>query len=123
MSKKVYMIPNPHTSRGVEIDPEICTGCNICVENCRTQVLLPNPKKGEPAIIMYPDECWLCGWCQMYCPTPGAIRQVQPIRLRVGWKRKETGEHFRLGMSNPPPPNLKPPVGDRPARSKRVTEN
>ncbi|MEM1556555.1 MAG: hypothetical protein QXR84_04895 [Candidatus Bathyarchaeia archaeon] len=28
----------------------------------------------------------------------------------VRWKRKETGEHFRVEMPNPPPPNLRPPV-------------
>jgi hypothetical protein len=35
---------------------------------------------------------------------------VYPINQRVGWKRKETGEYFRLGM--PPTPNTKPPIGE-----------
>jgi hypothetical protein len=30
---------------------------------------------------------------------------------RVRWKRKATGEHYRVGMKNPPPPNNRPPVG------------
>jgi hypothetical protein len=29
---------------------------------------------------------------------------------RAGWRRKETGEYFLIGMKNPPPPDAKPPV-------------
>jgi hypothetical protein len=36
---------------------------------------------------------------------------------RVRWKRKATGEHFRVGMKNPPPPNNMPPVGGWKPRS------
>jgi hypothetical protein len=36
---------------------------------------------------------------------------VFAMNQRVGWKRKETDEYFRLGMKNPPPPNKKPPIG------------
>jgi hypothetical protein len=32
-------------------------------------------------------------------------------RISVNWRRKETGEYFRLGMKNPPPPNTRPPSG------------
>jgi hypothetical protein len=37
-----------------------------------------------------------------------------PLNQRVGWKRKATGEYFRIGMKNPPPPNTRPPVGYTP---------
>ena len=67
--------------------------------------------KGEPPIVLYPDECWFCGTCVEDCPVPGAIRMEHPLNQRVGWKRKETGELFRIGMKNPPPPNTRPPVG------------
>jgi hypothetical protein len=29
---------------------------------------------------------------------------------RVRWKRKESGEHFRVGMKNPPTPNTREPA-------------
>jgi hypothetical protein len=29
----------------------------------------------------------------------------------VIWKRKETGQEFRLGMKNPPAPNTRPAAG------------
>jgi len=65
-----------------------------------------------PPIVLYPDECWFCGTCVEECPAAGAIRMEHPLNQRVGWKRKETGELFRLGMKNPPPPYTRPPVGE-----------
>lgn len=67
--------------------------------------------KGSPPIVLYPDECWFCGTCVEDCPVPGAIKLQHPLNRRVGWLRKETGEYFRIGMKNPPPPNTRPPVG------------
>ena len=64
-----------------------------------------------PPLVLYPDECWFCGTCVEECPVPGAIRMEHPLNQKVGWKRKATGELFRVGMKNPPPPNNRPPVG------------
>ncbi|HLB28266.1 MAG TPA: 4Fe-4S binding protein, partial [Dehalococcoidales bacterium] len=66
----------------------------------------------SPPLVLYPDECWFCGTCVEECPAPGAIRMEHPLNQRVAWKRKDTGELFRRGMKNPPPPNLRPPVGE-----------
>jgi hypothetical protein len=41
-----------------------------------------------------------------------------PITEKVGWKDKESGERFRLGMKNPPPPYTEPPVGWKNIREK-----
>lgn len=65
----------------------------------------------SPPIVLYPDECWFCGTCVEECPVAGAIRMEHPLNQKVGWKRKETGELFRVGMNNPPPPYAKPPIG------------
>ena len=111
MSNKGYMIPNAFTPGSViTIDPKLCNGCNMCVEVCISQVLLPNPEKGEPPIVVYPDECWFDANCEEHCPK-GAIKMEHPLNQRIEWKRKETGEFFRIGMANPPPPNTRPPVG------------
>jgi len=110
MDYKAYMVPNPMTpGQVVSIDPELCTGCNTCVEVCRLDVMVPNPEKGKPPIAIYPDECWFCGCCASDCPTK-ALKIEYPLNQRVGWKRKDTGEYFRIGMKNPPPPNTRPPV-------------
>jgi formate dehydrogenase major subunit len=66
---------------------------------------------GNQPLAIYPDECWFCGCCVEHCPVPGAISMEFPVNQRVGWKRKDTGEYFRIGMKNPPPPNTKPPIG------------
>ncbi|MCX6012522.1 MAG: ferredoxin family protein [Chloroflexi bacterium] len=86
----------PAPGRPVIIDPELCIGCNTCVDVCETDVFLPNPEDGKPPIIMYPDECWYGGSCVAHCPVDGAIKLNHPLMQRVRWKRKETGEHFRV---------------------------
>jgi NAD-dependent dihydropyrimidine dehydrogenase PreA subunit len=114
MSKRISITPNPIVSgEAVEIDPQLCTGCNRCVEVCRTGMLAPNPEEGEPPIVLYPDECWYGSCCVAECPVPGAITIKYPLnqKIVVIWKRKETGEYFHLGMLNSPPPNIRPPVG------------
>ena len=95
--KKVYAIPNISTpNRPVIFDPDLCDGCQTCVEVCQMDVLIPNPEKGAPPMILFPDECWYCGSCVEDCHNPGAIRLNHPLMQRVRWKRKETGEHFRV---------------------------
>ena len=112
MSREAYLVPNPlMPCRPVLFDADVCTGCNTCVDVCRKDVLMPSPVKGGPPLILYPDECWFCGCCVQYCPTPGASRINHPLLLKTYWKRKESGEFFRIGMKNPPPPNTRPPIG------------
>ena len=112
MDNKVYVIPNQNAPfPAIKIDPDLCKGCNMCVDVCRVDVFLPNQEKGKPPIVVYADECWFCGCCVLHCPVSGAIRMEHPLNQRVGWKRKATGEYFRIGMKNPPPPNNRPPVG------------
>jgi len=107
-----YLVPNPATPcRAIVIDPDLCIGCNGCVDVCRSDVLMPGSGKGEPPVLVYPDECWFCACCVEHCPKPGAIRMEHPLNQRIGWKRKATGECFRVGMKDPPPPNPRPPVG------------
>ena len=111
MASKAYLVPNPMTPcKAIIFDAELCTGCNQCIDVCRTDVMIPNPEESKPPLVLYPDECWFCGCCAADCPNPGAITVEYPLNQRVGWKRKETGEYFRIGMKNPPPPNTKPPV-------------
>ena len=111
--KKVYLIPNPPTpNQAIRFDSEICTGCNLCVEICRSDVLMPHPEQGRPPLVMYPDECWYCGTCVTECNHPGALEMLHPLHqsISVIWKDAQTGEDFRLGMKDPPPPNDRPPA-------------
>jgi NAD-dependent dihydropyrimidine dehydrogenase PreA subunit len=94
---KVYITPNvPTPGRPVIFNPDICTGCNECVEACQVDVFVPNPEAGMPPIILHPEECWYGGCCVAHCPSPGAIEFNWPLMQRVQWKRKDTGEIFRV---------------------------
>ncbi|MBR2831868.1 MAG: 4Fe-4S binding protein [Oscillospiraceae bacterium] len=110
-----YSIPNPNgPSRILSFDAEKCVGCNKCVNVCPCDVMIPNPKPGREPIVLFTEECWFCGGCVEECPF-GALTLVTPAKQRVStvWKRKATGEEFRVGMKNPLPPNTKPPSGNR----------
>jgi NAD-dependent dihydropyrimidine dehydrogenase PreA subunit len=107
-----YLVNNPLTPcEAIQFDADLCQSCNVCVDVCRCDVLAPSPGPGQPPVLVYPDECWFCGCCVAHCPVFGAIRMEHPLAQRAGWKRKDTGERFRVGMKDPPPPNTRPPVG------------
>ncbi len=95
--QKCWAFPNkPTPGMPVVFDETKCTGCNRCVNICMTDVLLPNPEKGKPPIIMYPEECWYGGDCVGECPVEGAVRLRHPLLSRVHYKNKETGEIKRI---------------------------
>ena len=112
MADKCYIVPNPTgPTMAVSIDPDKCVGCNSCANICRIQTRLPNPERGKPPIVAYPDECWYCACCVEACPR-GALEMHLPINQRIFFKRKETGEVFRIGAKNCPSKTyFKPPVG------------
>ena len=106
-----YLVHNPPTpNQGPMVDSDLCLGCNACVNACRSDEFVPNSKEGQPLLVLYPDECWLCGCCVSDCPS-GALEMEHPLNRRVGWKRREAGESFIIGVRNPSPPNNKPPMG------------
>ncbi len=115
MNGKVYMTPNPPTpNKGIQFDDTVCTGCNLCVDVCPTDVMMPHPEKHNSPIILYPEECRFCGVCAEECNHGGIIMPFPASqKISTNWKRVETGEYFRLGMKNPPPPNLRLPSGGR----------
>ena len=115
MNQTVYIVPNPPTpNRILEFDPSFCSGCNLCVDACPDDVMMPNPEPNKPPIVVYPEECWFCGACVEECSRAG-ITLLHPTsqRISVNWKRMATGEYFRLGMKNPPPPNKAVPSGKK----------
>ena len=112
--EEVKVLPNIVTPNNpVIFSEEVCTGCNTCVDLCVMDIFVPNPEQGRPPLIVYPDECYYDGLCVKNCPLwrEGAIKLNHPLNQRVRWKRKDTGEHFRIGMTNPPAPDNRPPVG------------
>jgi NAD-dependent dihydropyrimidine dehydrogenase PreA subunit len=93
----VYALPNAATpGRPAIFNPEICDGCNTCVDRCPVDVFIPSPEPGKSPIILHPEECWYCGTCVNDCPRPGAIEFNWPLQQRGYWKRIATGKVFRV---------------------------
>lgn len=110
--ENTFVLANPTgPTMAVSIDESVCVGCNACANICRVQAILPNAELGKPPVLAYPDECWYCACCVEACRT-GALRMNLPINQRIFFKRKETGEVFRLGDKNCPPKSyFVPPYG------------
>ncbi len=73
----------PHPSEFVisnfyaEIDPELCTGCQTCIDHC--QLGAPFMKNGVAAVNL--DRCIGCGNCVTVCPAEA---------VKLNKKQKET---------------------------------
>jgi len=56
----------------IEIDEDLCKGCEICVAFCAKDVLEMSDKfnkKGvHPPLVVREEDCTLCGNCMLYCP-------------------------------------------------------
>ena len=92
--KTAFVTAGDKTFFPVVFDTDICNGCNKCVEVCQVDVFGPNPEKGKPPLILFPQECWQEGSCVEVCPRKGAIRWQRLAMHRVRCRRKETGEDF-----------------------------
>lgn len=89
MNKKIYIVPEPGISNPIIFNPDICNGCNRCMEVCQVDIFIPNPEKGKPPIILHPGECWYCGCCIAECPNSGAIKLNPLLMNHVYWKSKK----------------------------------
>ena len=69
----------------IVINEAICNGCNNCMEVCPMDVFEPNPVKGGPPIVRYPDQCAYDGVCWERCPNQehAAITIQPPLPMRV----------------------------------------
>ena len=69
----------PCSADPLSFDEGLCIGCNRCVNVCQVDILIPNPEKGKPPVVLWPGECYYCGSCVMECPRKGAIRLRHPL--------------------------------------------
>ncbi len=81
----------PCSAQPLVFDESRCIGCNRCAEVCQVDILLPNPEKGKPPVVMYPGECYYCGSCVMECPRQGAVRLQHPLMNRVKFVEAKSG--------------------------------
>ena len=60
----------------IELDPELCKGCGLCIHECPRECLRLSNKFNHLGYIYaeYPGEgCIGCGTCFYACPEPGTI--------------------------------------------------
>jgi NAD-dependent dihydropyrimidine dehydrogenase PreA subunit len=50
-----------------KIDSLLCDGCGACVDSCWSDVIRIDEKSGK-AIIKFPEDCAVCGFCEIDCP-------------------------------------------------------
>jgi NAD-dependent dihydropyrimidine dehydrogenase PreA subunit len=83
IGEKIYLIPGRKPLNissvqrpigRVEINPELCKGCNFCIEFCPNNVLELSGKINKQG-YQYPrvnpdkeNECVSCGMCEKVCP-------------------------------------------------------
>jgi NAD-dependent dihydropyrimidine dehydrogenase PreA subunit len=93
--KEVYALPNIISPANPLIyNSSLCNGCNNCVQVCQVDALIPNPEKGQPPVMLHPDECWYCGCCVNDCPK-GAITFNWPLQQRAYWQDKASRKVLR----------------------------
>ena len=69
MNKEEMIIqPDKTAPSPLSFDEKICNGCNLCLEVCQVDLMIPNPTPKKPPIVIYPGECWYCGSCVDMCP-------------------------------------------------------
>ena len=56
----------------IEVKPEMCTGCEICVKVCPVDVLemvaAPDKVEGALAAVAHLEQCTTCMLCEINCP-------------------------------------------------------
>lgn len=82
-NKEFYASFIPCSADPLVFDESICVGCNNCVNTCQVDIMIPNPEKGKPPIVLFPGECYYCGSCVMECPNKGAIKLQHPLMNRA----------------------------------------
>ncbi|MDP2720088.1 MAG: 4Fe-4S binding protein [Dehalococcoidia bacterium] len=63
-----------------KINPELCNGCGICVEDCPVDALRMN--QDDKAFIAYTLDCAVCFQCSTNCPVEAVtVNSMAPREL------------------------------------------
>jgi 2-oxoglutarate ferredoxin oxidoreductase subunit delta len=67
----LHLMSEEGIGASIDIDLDRCNGCGLCVNSCAVDVLRLDEERRK-ARARYPQECMLCGYCELDCPE-GAI--------------------------------------------------
>jgi NAD-dependent dihydropyrimidine dehydrogenase PreA subunit len=76
------------------VSAERCTGCNICVSVCPTNVF--DSVEDMPPVIARQGDCQTCFMCELYCPVD-ALYVAHDANLAVAVDERALGETQVLG--------------------------
>jgi NAD-dependent dihydropyrimidine dehydrogenase PreA subunit len=66
----------------IDIKLDRCNGCGICVNSCAVDVIRLN-EEIKKATAKYPQECMLCGYCELDCPEEAIylspVKDMPPV--------------------------------------------
>ena len=64
-----------------KIDQELCTGCEICIDDCPMDVIRLDKEKGK-AYVAYYEDCGVCFQCKNNCPVEAiSVTSLSPRKL------------------------------------------
>ena len=67
------------------IDPELCTGCGLCIEAWGVDVIRMD-EAAKKAVIKYPEDCMVCDYCARDCPEDAiTMTPEKHSPLLVSW--------------------------------------
>jgi ferredoxin len=49
-----YAVPEPVAAEPLTFNPDTCIGCNICVDVCQVDIMIPHPEYGTTAVVFVP---------------------------------------------------------------------
>ncbi|PKO04285.1 MAG: 4Fe-4S ferredoxin [Chloroflexi bacterium HGW-Chloroflexi-3] len=61
-----------------QIDPNLCDGCNLCVQVCPNHVLV---LRYNLAVVAHPELCDYSGLCEQACPQKAIQRLFEILIL------------------------------------------
>ena len=84
----------------IKIDPDLCKGCQICVNTCYKHVYSVSTEANKKGVFLpYPEheeKCTNCGECELMCPDQAIFIDV----AENWWKKEENEWSFNPNFSH-----------------------